>query len=255
MGYVRDYDYRTKQKADFRATRRVEQLLSRQLRKIAQHIGMVVEGIADGTLESAVKIGELMARYAETLVPWAEASLRRIHQEIDSRDKRQWRVYSREIGELLRDEINKTDTGTVLRGLMSEQVSLIRSLPLEAAQRVHELTLRALSEGERKDEIVADIMRTGDVTRSRAVLIARTETARTASLLTQTRAQAVGSTHYVWRTARDAGVRPSHRRLEGKSFPWNEPPVCDPPAHRANPGQIWNCRCWAEPVIPRRQRQ
>ena len=246
---VADRDFRKKQKADFRASRKVEQQFAVKLRKIANHIGEIVSSIADGTLSSALKIGELMARFSEALVPWAEAVTRRMHLEIDARDKKQWVKYAEQMGVALREEVTTTPVGDVMRQLMAEQVSLIKSIPLEAAQRVHELTLKGLSDGTRSKEIADEIMRTGLVTRSRAITIARTETARTSSILTQVRAQKVGSTEFIWRTARDANVRASHKKLEGKTFRWDDPPECDP-GHRALPGQIWNCRCWGEPVIP-----
>ena len=127
------------------------------------------------------------------------------------------------------------------------------SLPLDAAQRVHELTTGALYEGARANEIAAEIMKTGEVTRSRANLIARTEVGRSATTLTQARAESVGSVGYIWRTARDYDVRQRHKELEGTFHAWNDPPVATDPGQRpirAHAGSIFNCRCYAEPVLP-----
>jgi hypothetical protein len=88
-----------------------------------------------------------------------------------------------------------------MRELMAEQVDLITSLPIKAAQRVHKLTIEAMSDGTRAAEVAQEIMRTGHVTESRAKLIARTETSRTVTAMTQTRAEYVGSQGYIWRTA------------------------------------------------------
>lgn len=150
---------------------------------------------------------------------------------------------------MLSDWSATAPTGDALKTLLGEQVNLITSLPTDAARRVHELTMKAIVEGTRPDLLASEILRTGDVTKARATLIARTETARTASVLTQVRAQAVGSTGYIWRTSRDARVRPWHKKLEGQFVEWDNPPECDP-GHRAHAGQIFNCRCWAEPIIP-----
>jgi SPP1 gp7 family putative phage head morphogenesis protein len=119
---------------------------------------------------------------------------------------------------------------------------------LVAYERVHKLTLEGLSNGTRAKAIAAEIMRSGDVSESRAMLIARTEVARTSTEFTRARAEQIGSTHFIWRTARDRDVRQSHAHLEGKTFRWDAPPECDP-GHHALPGCIWNCRCWAEPVF------
>jgi len=85
---------------------------------------------------------------------------------------------------------------------------------------------------------------------NRATLIARTETARTASVLVQARAQHVGAESYVWKTAGDWKVRPSHRKLNGTVHRWDDPPLSDLPDYHSHPGQIFNCRCVALPIIP-----
>jgi len=138
--------------------------------------------------------------------------------------------------------------------LLKEQVDLITSLPREAAERVHELTLKNITSGMRPETLAKEILRTGDVTVSRAVLIAVTETSRTASLLTQVRAMNIGAEGYIWRTAKDADVRPEHRALEGKFVRWNDPPIAGKGKGGADQhyhaGQGPRCRCWMEPVLP-----
>lgn len=79
-------------------------------------------------------------------------------------------------------------------------------------------------------------------------VIARTEVARTSSVLTQARAEHAGSTGYIWRTARDGDVRPSHKAMNGRFVRWGEPPTLD--NLRGHAGCLPNCRCYADPVIP-----
>jgi len=67
-------------------------------------------------------------------------------------------------------------------------------------------------------EIAAEIMETGEVTKSRVTLIARTEVGRTTTMLTQVRSEGVGATHYQWLSARDSDVRPLHKKLPGSRF-------------------------------------
>jgi SPP1 gp7 family putative phage head morphogenesis protein len=245
------YDLNPRQKrarADFSANRRIEKDFARKLRMIADHIAKIVRDLNRNTLSSAFQIGQWAARYAETLLPWAQAVVAQMHQQLDSYDRRQWRIHAAEMGKGIEKLLDDSPTGDALKRMMGEQVTLITSIPTDAARRVHELTMQGLVDGTRSREIEAEIMRTGDVTRSRARLIARTETARTASVLTQVRAQSIGCDGYIWRTSKDAQVRPSHKKLEGRYVEWNDPPECDPP-HRAHAGQIWNCRCWMEPVL------
>ena len=94
-------------------------------------------------------------------------------------------------------------------------------------------------------------MAIGGTTKARANTIARTEVSRASTMFTQARAEAIGSDGYIWRSSEDSDVRDEHKELNGKFFKWNEPPVADKRTGiRAHAGCIWNCRCYAEPVIP-----
>ena len=52
--------------------------------------------------------------------------------------------------------------------------------------------------------------------------------------------------YYIWRTKRDNRVRDKHAEREGKIFNRHIPP------EGGNPGEDYNCRCWAEPYKPER---
>lgn len=236
-------------KSVFVRAQKLERQYAIQLRKVAKHVGDIVSGFDLDGFSGAALIRTALERYAQVLAPWAQAVGGRMVAEVAARDERAWMRVSAQMGEGLKREIATAPTGKVMRDRMAEQVRLITSLPREAGDRVHELTLRGITEGARAKEIATEIARTGEVTSARATLIARTEVSRTATLLTQARAEHVGSTHFIWRTAGDSDVRASHRALNGKTFAWNEPPECDP-GHHALPGAIWNCRCYPEPVIP-----
>ncbi len=193
----------------------------------------------------------MLRRYAEALGPWAERIATTMILEVDQKDEAAWRNLGNEISAGLRREILLAPTGETMRKLLAEQVTLIKSIPLEAAKRVHDLTIKGIENSTRADEIATEIMRSGEVAKSRAMLIARTEVSRTAANLTQARAQAVGSDGYIWRTSQDGDVRSDHRALAGKFFAWNDPPVADERSGtRAHPGCIWNCRCWAQVILP-----
>lgn len=102
----------------------------------------------------------------------------------------------------------------------------------------------------RAEELAKELAATGQVTRSRAALIARTETARASSGLTQARAMHIGADSYIWRTAGDADVRKEHRKHNGKVFKWSDPPIAGTNGMRYHAGAGPNCRCYPEPVVP-----
>lgn len=231
--------------------RRAERLYGRQLKRLAEQVGLIINGFPPGDPTTLPTIEDMLRRYAESLLPWAERTAAAMIAEVNQRDEATWRAIGNELSAELRREISLAPTGQTMRRLLAEQVELIRSIPIDAGKRVHELTLKGLEDSTRAKEIAAEIRRSGEVAESRAMLIARTEVARTASTLTEARAKAIGAEQYIWRTSGDGDVREDHRILNGKVFSWNDPPIADQRSGaRANPGCIYNCRCYAEPIIP-----
>lgn len=249
----------------FQTARNAQTGYARQLRQLARQVARIVENFApqDPTepysTAALARIREALAAYAKAIAPWARAATTRMITEVNRRDRSAWERYTRGMGLALRKELAGAPIGEATRALLDEQVDLITSLPIEAAQRVHEKTLEGITLGTRYPERVAEIeaalaeahpRATEQWLLNRATLIARTETARTASVLMEIRAKHVGSESYVWKTAGDWKVRPSHKLLNGTVQRWDDPPLSDPPDHHSHPGQIWNCRCVALPVLP-----
>jgi len=230
---------------------RAERTFMQSLRQIAGHVGDMVKGFKAGDPEQLPFVLQMLRAYSDALTPWAVSTSRRMLEEVNARDIDSWRSLSGAISQQLRRDIRRTDVGKTMRDLLHRQVKLIKSLPLEAVERVHELTLKGLENSTRAAEYAKEIERTGEVTKSRATLIARTETARTASILTQTRATAAGITHYRWQTAGDADVRPGHKAMQGKICRFDDPPAVNENGRIMyhHPGEIWNCRCWPEPIV------
>lgn len=188
--------------------------------------------------------------YAELIHPWAVSVANYLLADVSRRNMKAWEEHGREMGRALRTEIQYAPTGMVYTALMDEQVRLIKSLPLKAAERVHDLVINGRIQGKRYEEVAGAIMDTGKVSDARAVLIARTESSRAAVGLTQARAMFAGSEGYIWRTVGDADVRTEHQKMEGRYVRWDTPPKTDkslPPYHA---GCGPNCRCYPDPVLP-----
>lgn len=238
---------RKRAKAPVRASR-AERLYTKQLSGLARQVGAIIGEFPPGDIETLPTLEQMLRRYAEALMPWATVAASKMIEEVNARDLAGWKAVSAEMSHEIRREILTAPTGKAMRALMEQQVTLIRSIPIEAAHRVHELTIRAREDGTRANELVGEIMRSGQVAQSRARLIARTEVARTAANLTQARAQHVGSKGYVWETSHDGDVRPSHREMAGQYVAWGNPPTLDGLTGHA--GCLPNCRCWARVILP-----
>lgn len=235
----------------FNRSRIVEIQYQRQLAKVGHNIGSLIKGMApEGIVSDVGALQRILAQYSGILQPWAKNVVERMAAEVSQRDIRAWAEMGRSIGQSLKKEILSAPTGEALRAEMQEQIKSITSLPIEAAQRVNELTLRGITEGTRTPEIVEAIMKSGHVSIGRAKMIARTQVATTASKLTEVRALHIGADSYIWRTSEDSDVRAYHRRHNGKVFQWNNPPVVDENGRRASVGQDYNCRCYPEIILP-----
>lgn len=214
-------------------------------------MGTIIDGFApNGVVGDLTRLLETLDRYAEAIQPWAASAATKMIVDVGRRTDRMWRRVSKEIGVALREEVQTSSQGQVMRDLLQENVVLIQSLPVEAGQRVHRLTTEALTSGRRAESIAQEIMRSEHVTKSRARLIARTEVSRTNALLVQARAMKAGSQGYIWRTSRDDDVRPTHKKMEGVYVPWDDPPKTDASLEPYHAGCGPNCRCYAEPVFP-----
>lgn len=229
-------------------TQRIEQRYALQLRKVAQQVGSIVAPFTPGDMSQVPTIEQLLKAYSDMLKGWATQTASNMLMDVALRDEQAWQTMAKELSRGLREEIRKAPTGRVMQQLLAEQVTLIQSIPIEAAQRVHRLTLEGLEDSTRFTEIAKEIRRTEEVTTSRSILIARTETSRTAATLTQARAEHIGSEGYFFETSHDGTVRPSHKAMQGKFFKWSEPPTLDGMTGHA--GCFPNCRCWARVAIP-----
>lgn len=233
----------------FLAGRRAETQYAARLRQVANQVGEIVRGIApDGILADVSTLTTVLNHYADLLRPWAQSVASRMIADVSRRDSAAWEKHGKMIGRALRAEIDTAPIGAAMRASLAEQVKLITSLPREAAERVHKLAIEARVSGVRASEIAKEIMASGDVTKSRAMLIARTEVSRTATELTRARAQHIGSEGYTWQTSRDGDVRPSHKAMQGKFIRWDDPPEIE--GMKGHAGGFPNCRCFPEPSIP-----
>lgn len=233
--------------------RSTENLYRNQLLGVVRQVGMIVKGARDlpgpdPLITRVPWIVRALSNYAELIDPWAKSVAKLVLTNVENKDFRMWRANSQTMGRELRQQIAKAPMGDILRKLQAEQVTLIKSIPLQAAERVNLAAMSNLTTGERANTLFKVIMSTEQVSESRARTIARTETSRAASNLVQARSQWAGGDGYIWRTVRDLDVRHSHSQMEGKYVRWAHPPMLDGLVGHA--GTLPNCRCFSEPIFP-----
>lgn len=209
------------------------------------------------------KYNEQMRNFqnSEPFNSFAYSAVRRMVTPIAIQNMKTWRKAAKKstknpyLYKLLMREINnglKNDINIQIE----ENANLIKTLPTDVAKKVTKDIEEMALKGMRASEIAKVIREQTDKhSRASAKLIARTEVSKTTTALTKARCDNLDLHWYVWRTAEDGDrVRKSHRIMEGVLVNWNEPPSPEALAGEKSvgnyhAGNIWNCRCYPEPLI------
>lgn len=139
--------------------------------------------------------------------------------------------------------------------VMRETLTLNTDIEVKnfTAEQIAELRAKVqqnLFQGGRPDRLEGIIQTQFGVNQRKARFIAENETSLAVSKFREERYKALGSKEYKWSTSHDSKVRHDHKLLDGRTFFWDTPPVVDiPTGRRRNPGEDYNCRCVALPII------
>lgn len=130
----------------------------------------------------------------------------------------------------------------------------IRGWTEEKILDLREKIQKSFYAGDRYKEIKKIIEKEYNISRNKATFLARQETRLLSAKFKEVRYEDAGITHYIWKTVSGTDkhpVRPDHKILDGDLFRFDDPPVVDHrTGRRGNPGEDFNCRCIAIPVIP-----
>jgi len=126
----------------------------------------------------------------------------------------------------------------------------IKGFTQQEIAEIRKLTQANMAQGARVDRLARIIEVQHNVARRRAAFIAENETSLAVAKFREMRYKDIGVRNYIWSTSNDERVRDSHRELENKVFSWDSPPIVDPTTgRRGHPGQDFNCRCVAIPIV------
>ena len=104
--------------------------------------------------------------------------------------------------------------------------------------------------GYRSEALEDMLMKEESISKKKAKFLARQETKLLVAEYRKNRLKEYGVDKYRWSTVLDGRERKLHKELNGKIFSWSNPPIIDEhTGERGNPGEAYNCRCRAIPVI------
>ncbi len=244
------------------AWRRIKKVEKEYLNSLLRLV-RIFNKIASSSGNDKDKYMQMMLNFqnSEQYNNYINSAVRRMVTPLEVGNQRTWREAAKKatkgkfLYSLLMEELQKSGNRAI-QNQMIENVSLIKTLPEDVAEKVvHDIAENALK-GKRAKSIESIIRnKTNEHARASARLIARTETAKVQSALTKARSEELGLRWYIWRTALDGNrVRKSHRLMEGVLVSWSDPPSPEELAGEKNvghyhAGNIWNCRCYSEPLI------
>ena len=131
-----------------------------------------------------------------------------------------------------------------------ENMQMISSIPQELVRQIRDILWEDITNRATTEQMAQHIRHTCKVSQSKAKFIARDQVGKLQAQLTRQQQTDAGVREYIWSSKRDSKVRHQHRKLNGKKFSWDSPPISDPKTgRRCHPGEDY--RCTAIPVFPR----
>lgn len=154
-------------------------------------------------------------------------------------------------GLTLKTDILSGDLHDILRATVTENVSLIKSIPNEYLTQVEGAVMRSITTGRGLEDLVPFLRNQEGVTLRRARVIARDQTRKAYSNINFERMKEIGVQEYEWlHSAGGQKPRQLHQRMSGNIYRIDKPPIIDEKTgQRGKPGDLINCRCRAIPVI------
>lgn len=152
--------------------------------------------------------------------------------------------------EIVRLPIDGPASTMPLDQFRQENLSLIRTLDQDTVDRFRSILEEADRSAMRVEDLRGRLVEELGVSKRHADLLARDQVLKFNAQLTESRQTAAGVTHYEWSTSGDERVRPAHAELDGTIQSWADPPVVDEKDdRRAHPGEDYQCRCVAIPIL------
>jgi SPP1 gp7 family putative phage head morphogenesis protein len=141
---------------------------------------------------------------------------------------------------------NDTRLGSAIAAARNKNIELMRNAGSAYIDQVRDILEDPEWVGKTSDDLAEEIVKRGDVSQSRAELIARDQTLKLNANITKLRCTNAGITKYVWNTSHDERVRDTHRELDGQTFDF---PTGAPSLDGLNPGEDFQCRCVSIPIF------
>lgn len=155
----------------------------------------------------------------------------------------------------LKSSLTKEEIKNLADDYNKNQSLNIKNWNPEQITRLRDKLSEAYNSGNFGDKNLIEILQIEfEVTKNKAKFLARQETSLFLSKYRREKSLSAGLRKYKWSAiggkSGDGRTRDRHKELHGKVFTFGEPPIVDAKTgRRAEPGEDFNCRCVAIPVM------
>ena len=137
----------------------------------------------------------------------------------------------------------------IMRATIAEQVNLIKSIPAQYLTQVRGDVMRAVQVGGDDGALSTALEEQYGVTKRRAAIIARDQSAKATASVTRARQAELGITEAIWlHSLGGRKPRPEHLAFNGKKYDIAKGAYLE--GVWTWPGWMPNCRCVSKPIIP-----
>lgn len=139
----------------------------------------------------------------------------------------------------------------VLKAITQENTSLIKSIGSKYLDDVEGLVMRSVTAGRDVKGLAGELQRRYDVTKRRAVFIARDQNNKASEALSRAQDAQSGITRGVWIHVPGRWTsRETHRHMDGKEFDLREGLYDSDAGRKILPGELPGCQCTYRPLFP-----
>lgn len=149
-------------------------------------------------------------------------------------------------------EISPRAREAIAREYNNNLKKYIKNFTVEEIQKLRSKVNDSVYAGNRYETLIKSIQESYGVSQNKAKFLARQETNLMTAKFREERYKDAGVDQYEWRCvvgSPNHPVRPLHKIHDGKIYSWDKPPIVDEKGNRKHPGEDYNCRCIAIPVV------
>jgi SPP1 gp7 family putative phage head morphogenesis protein len=159
-------------------------------------------------------------------------------------------------GVTLKTDVASGAVAEVTKAAIKQNVALIKSIPAKYFEQIESAVMRSIQTGKGLKDLQPEIQKIGKVSKDRAALIARDQTAKATTAINKARMSGLGIRKFEWlhsageKHPRELHITPAPAGLNHGIFEIDNPPIIDErTGERGLPGQLINCKCRMVPVI------